>query len=272
MAAIEMTNISKSYTGKNGTVQALDQVSLSIEEGEIFGVIGLSGAGKSTLVRCINYLEQPESGTVRVGGKDLASLSGTELRKERQDIAMIFQHFNLLMQRSVLDNVAFPLEIAGFRKKEARAKAEEYLEIVGLSDKRNAYPVQLSGGQQQRVAIARALAGNPKIILSDEATSALDPKTTRDILRLLRDINRRYHITIVVMTHEVRVIQEICGKVAVLHHGVVAETGTVREVFQRPKSKAARRLLLEEQFEQLEEAGEEPVLSGDRKEVRYAVI
>ena len=186
--------ISKTYTGKAGAVQALREVSLSIEEGEILGVIGLSGAGKSTLVRCINYLEKPESGTVRVGGSDLASLSGARLRKERQDIAMIFQHFNLLQQRNVLDNVAFPLEIAGLRKKEAREKAKEYLEIVGLADKQTAYPVQLSGGQQQRVAIARALAGQPKILLSDEATSALDPKTTRDILRLLKDINRQYHI------------------------------------------------------------------------------
>ncbi|MCR4839688.1 MAG: ATP-binding cassette domain-containing protein [Eubacterium sp.] len=254
MAAIELTNISKTYTGKAGAVQALREVSLSIEEGEIFGVIGLSGAGKSTLVRCINYLEQPESGTVRVGGSDLASLSGARLRKERQDIAMIFQHFNLLQQRNVLDNVAFPLEIAGLRKKEAREKAKEYLEIVGLADKQTAYPVQLSGGQQQRVAIARALAGQPKILLSDEATSALDPKTTRDILRLLKDINRQYHITIVLITHEMRVIQEICDRVAVLHHGVVAETGTVREVFTNPKSKATKQLLLVEQFEQLEEA------------------
>ena len=257
MAAIELTNISKTYTGKAGAVQALREVSLSIEEGEIFGVIGLSGAGKSTLVRCINYLEQPESGTVRVGGSDLASLSGARLRKERQDIAMIFQHFNLLQQRNVLDNVAFPLEIAGLRKKEAREKAKEYLEIVGLADKQTAYPVQLSGGQQQRVAIARALAGQPKILLSDEATSALDPKTTRDILKLLKDINRQYHITIVLITHEMRVIQEICDRVAVLHHGVVAETGTVREVFTNPKSKATKQLLLVEQFEQLEEADDD---------------
>ena len=257
MAAIELTNISKTYTGKAGAVQALREVSLSIEEGEIFGVIGLSCAGKSTLVRCINYLEQPESGTVRVGGSDLASLSGARLRKERQDIAMIFQHFNLLQQRNVLDNVAFPLEIAGLRKKEAREKAKEYLEIVGLADKQTAYPVQLSGGQQQRVAIARALAGQPKILLSDEATSALDPKTTRDILKLLKDINRQYHITIVLITHEMRVIQEICDRVAVLHHGVVAETGTVREVFTNPKSKATKQLLLVEQFEQLEEADDD---------------
>ena len=257
MAAIELTNISKTYTGKAGAVQALREVSLSIEEGEIFGVIGLSGAGKSTLVRCINYLEQPESGTVRVGGSDLASLSGARLRKERQDIAMIFQHFNLLQQRNVLDNVAFPLEIAGLRKKEAREKAKEYLEIVGLADKQTAYPVQLSGGQQQRVAIARALAGQPKILLSDEATSALDPKTTRDILKLLKDINRQYHITIVLITHEMRVIQEICDRVAVLHHGVVAETGTVWEVFKNPKSKATKQLLLVEQFEQLEEADDD---------------
>ncbi len=265
MAAIELTNISKSYSGKAGTVEALREVSLSIEEGEIFGVIGLSGAGKSTLVRCINYLERPETGKVSVNGKDLSRLTAAELRKERQDIAMIFQHFNLLMQRNVLGNVAFPLEIAGLRKKEAREEAKKYLEVVELADKQNAYPVQLSGGQQQRVAIARALAGQPKILLSDEATSALDPKTTRDILRLLKNINREYHITIVLITHEMRVIQEICDRVAVLNHGVVAETGTVREVFTHPRSNAAKRLLLTEQVEALEEAEEE-------KEAQYAAV
>jgi len=253
MAVIELEQVNKTYTGKSGQVQALKDVSLSVEEGEIYGVIGLSGAGKSTLVRCINLLERPETGQIRVGGKDLLTLSGAELRRERQSIAMIFQHFNLLMQRTVLDNVCFPLEIAGLRKKEARQQALEYLRTVELEDKASAYPVQLSGGQQQRVAIARALASHPRIILCDEATSALDPKTTRTILELLRKVNREYGISIVIITHEMRVITEICDRVAVLHHGVVVETGPVKEVFRHPKSNAAKRLLLLEESEQLEE-------------------
>ena len=253
MAVIELEQVNKTYTGKSGQVKALKDVSLSVEEGEIYGVIGLSGAGKSTLVRCINLLERPESGQIRVGGKDLLALSGSELRRERQSIAMIFQYFNLLMQRTVLDNVCFPMEIAGLRKKEARRQALEYLRTVELEDKASAYPVQLSGGQQQRVAIARALASHPRIILCDEATSALDPKTTRTILELLRKVNREYGISIVIITHEMRVITEICDRVAVLHHGVVAETGPVKEVFRNPKSTAAKRLLLLEESEQLEE-------------------
>ena len=253
MAVIELEQVNKTYAGKSGQVKALKDVSLSVEEGEIYGVIGLSGAGKSTLVRCINLLERPESGQIRVGGKDLLALSGSELRRERQSIAMIFQYFNLLMQRTVLDNVCFPMEIAGLRKKEARRQALEYLRTVELEDKASAYPVQLSGGQQQRVAIARALASHPRIILCDEATSALDPKTTRTILELLRKVNREYGISIVIITHEMRVITEICDRVAVLHHGVVAETGPVKEVFRNPKSTAAKRLLLLEESEQLEE-------------------
>ena len=259
MAVIELEQVTKTYTGKSGQVQALKDVSLSVEEGEIYGVIGLSGAGKSTLVRCINLLEQPESGQIRVEGKDLLALSGSELRKERQNIAMIFQHFNLLMQRTVLDNVCFPLEIAGLRKKEARQQAYEFLRTVGLEGKAKAYPAQLSGGQRQRVAIARALASHPRIILCDEATSALDPKTTRTILELLKKVNREYGISIVIITHEMRVITEICDRVTVLHHGAVAETGPVKEVFRNPQSKAAKRLLLLEESEQLEEeiVGEE---------------
>ena len=259
MAVIELEQVTKTYTGKSDQVQALKDVSLSVEEGEIYGVIGLSGAGKSTLVRCINLLEQPESGQIRVEGKDLLTLSGTELRKERQNIAMIFQHFNLLMQRTVLDNVCFPLEIAGLRKKEARQQAYEFLRTVGLEGKAKAYPAQLSGGQRQRVAIARALASHPRIILRDEATSALDPKTTRTILELLKRVNREYGISIVIITHEMRVITEICDRVTVLHHGAVAETGPVKEVFRNPQSKAAKRLLLLEESEQLEEeiVGEE---------------
>ena len=259
MSVIELINITKTYIGKNGQVDALKDVSLSVEEGEIYGVIGLSGAGKSTLVRCINLLERPESGQITVEGKDLFSLNEQELRRERQNIAMIFQHFNLLMQRTVLDNVCFPLEIAGIRKKAARVQALEYLRTVGLEDKAKAYPVQLSGGQQQRVAIARALASHPRIILCDEATSALDPRTTRTILELLKEVNRKFGISIVIITHEMRVITEICDRVAVLHHGNVEETGPVKEVFRNPKSKAATRLLLLEESEQLEEevTGEE---------------
>ena len=267
MAVIELEQVNKTYSGKNGDVQALKEVSLSVEEGEIFGVIGLSGAGKSTLVRCINLLERPESGQIRIGDRDISALSERELRLERQNIAMIFQQFNLLMQRTVLDNVCFPLEIAGLRKKEARKEALEFLRTVGLEQKATAYPVQLSGGQQQRVAIARALASHPKIILCDEATSALDPQTTRTILDLLRKVNREYHITIVIITHEMRVITDICDRVAVLHHGRVAETGPVQEVFRNPKTKAARQLLLLRETEQLEEE-----LTEDASEEGYRVI
>jgi D-methionine transport system ATP-binding protein len=268
MAVIELEQVNKTYSGKNGAVQALKEVSLSVEEGEIFGVIGLSGAGKSTLVRCINLLERPESGQIRVEGREITSLSDRELRLERQNIAMIFQQFNLLMQRTVLDNVCFPLEIAGLRKKEARKEALEYLRTVGLEDKAKAYPVQLSGGQQQRVAIARALASHPHIILSDEATSALDPQTTRTILELLKKVNREYNISIVIITHEMRVITEICDRVAVLHHGTVAETGPVREVFQNPKSKAAKQLLLLRESEQLEEELAEVEEAEDSQETK----
>ncbi|MBR6173640.1 MAG: ATP-binding cassette domain-containing protein [Eubacterium sp.] len=267
MAVIELEKVNKTYSGKTGAVQALKDVSLSVEEGEIFGVIGLSGAGKSTLVRCINLLERPEEGTVRVEGKDILSLSERELRLERQNIAMIFQQFNLLMQRTVLDNVCFPLEIAGLRKKEARKEALEYLRTVGLEEKAKSYPVQLSGGQQQRVAIARALASHPRIILCDEATSALDPQTTRTILELLRKVNREYHISIVIITHEMRVITEICDSVAVLHHGRVAEIGQVKEVFRNPKSKAARQLLLlREMEEELVDEEQRDAEPGDHTE------
>ena len=222
-----------------------------MEEGEIFGVIGLSGAGKSTLVRCMNLLEKPTSGEVWVDGKNLITLSGKELRFMRREIGMIFQHFNLLMQRNVLDNVCFPMEIAGVKRREATEKAMKYLEIVGLSEKAKAYPVQLSGGQKQRVAIARTLASNPRIILCDEATSALDPQTTGTILDLLKQINKEYGITIVVITHEMRVVEEICDRVAVLDRGNLAEIGIVEEVFRNPKSNAAKSLLLERKIEQL---------------------
>lgn len=241
---IRVEHVSKVFDAKSGRVDAVSDISFEIEKGDVFGIIGLSGAGKSTLVRCLNLLERPTSGRVIVKGRDLCSLSGKELRQERQKIGMIFQHFNLLMQRSVLDNVCFPMEIAGIRKKEAREQAMDLLREVGLEEKAKAYPAQLSGGQKQRVAIARVLAANPEILLCDEATSALDPQTTQSILELLKNINREYGITIVVITHEMRVVKEICRHVAVLEHGNLVESGTVEEVFGNPKTEAARTLLL----------------------------
>ena len=242
---IQVKDVSKTFVGKENTVEALKGINLEIHKGEIYGIIGMSGAGKSTLVRCLNFLEKPTEGTVIVEGKDLSSLPDKELRLVRTQIAMIFQHFNLLMQRTVLDNICFPLEIIGQKKKEAREKAKELLEIVGLSEKAGAYPAQLSGGQKQRVAIARAIATNPKILLCDEATSALDPTTTKSILALLKDINVKYGITIVIITHEMAVVQEICTHVAIIDGGSLAETGTVEEVFARPRSAAAKRLVFQ---------------------------
>ena len=243
---VRIQGLNKTFHGRAGTVVALNGIDLDIYRGEIFGIIGLSGAGKSTLVRCLNLLERPTSGTVRVNGKNLTKLSEKELRKERQNIGMIFQHFNLLMQRTALDNVCFPMEIAGISKKEARKKALEYLKVVGLEEKALSYPSQLSGGQKQRVAIARVLASDPKILLCDEATSALDPQTTKAILELIKEINRDYGITVVVITHEMSVVQEICNRVAVLESGTLVESGTVEELFRSPKTEAARRLVFSE--------------------------
>ncbi len=243
---IQVENLCKSFSTKSGTVEAARNISFSIEKGEIFGIIGLSGAGKSTLVRCLNLLERPTSGSVWVNGKNLTELSERKLRKERQNIGMIFQHFNLLMHRTALDNVCFPMEIVGISKKEARKKALEYLKIVGLEEKALSYPSQLSGGQKQRVAIARVLASDPEILLCDEATSALDPQTTKSILELIRKINKEYGITVVVITHEMSVVQEICNRVAVLERGVLVESGTVEELFRSPKTEAARRLVFSE--------------------------
>lgn len=242
-AMIQVENLCKSFSTKSGTVEAARNISFSIEKGEIFGIIGLSGAGKSTLVRCLNLLERPTSGTIRIKGKNLMELPERKLRKERQNVGMIFQHFNLLMQRTALDNVCFPMEIVGISKKEARKKALEYLKIVGLEEKALSYPSQLSGGQKQRVAIARVLASDPEILLCDEATSALDPQTTKSILELIRKINKEYGITVVVITHEMSVVQEICNRVAVLERGVLVESGTVEELFRSPKTEAARRLV-----------------------------
>jgi D-methionine transport system ATP-binding protein len=240
---IKIEHLNKEFKLKDTNVNALQDVSLDIFKGDIYGIIGMSGAGKSTLVRCLNFLERPTGGRVIVDGKDLASLTDKQLREERKDIGMIFQHFNLLMQRSVIDNVCFPMEIAGVKKAEARKKAMEYLKIVDLEEKAQAYPAQLSGGQKQRVAIARVLASDPKILLCDEATSALDPQTTKSILQLLKEINRKYGITIVVITHEMAVVQEICSHVAIIDHGRLVEHGTVEEIFQAPKSKEGRRLI-----------------------------
>ena len=240
---IELKHISKVFPTGDGDLHALEDVSLTINDGDIFGIVGMSGAGKSTLVRCINLLERPTSGEVLVDGEDLMTLSPAQLRQKRRSISMIFQQFNLLMQRTCLKNICFPMEIAGVPKAEAHKRALEYLEIVGLPDKANAYPAQLSGGQKQRVAIARALASAPRVLLCDEATSALDPKTTRDILRLIKDINKRLGITVVVITHEMGVVEEICTHVAVLEHGVLQETGTVEEIFSNPRTEAGRRLV-----------------------------
>lgn len=241
---IRLENVGKVFKGRGEELHALNNVSFDIQQEDIFGIIGLSGAGKSTLVRCLNLLERPSSGKVYVNGEDLMGLSERELRKQRRKIGMIFQHFNLLMQRTVLSNVCFPLEIAGVSRSEAKKRAMEMLEIVGIADKAKAYPSQLSGGQKQRVAIARVLANNPEIILCDEATSALDPLTTKSILQLLQDINRNQHITIVVITHEMKVVQQICNRVAVLDQGEVQEIGTVEEIFTHPKTDAAKRLLM----------------------------
>lgn len=240
---IRVEQLYKTFQAKNGQVEAIKDINFEIQKGDIFGIIGLSGAGKSTLVRCLNLLERPSGGAVYVNGSNLTELPEKELRKTRQRIGMIFQHFNLLMQRNVLDNVCFPMEIAGIKKSVARKRALELLETVGLREKAKAYPAQLSGGQKQRVAIARVLAGNPEILLCDEATSALDPQTTKSILGLLKEINEKYHITIVVITHEMAVVQEICSRVAVLDHGGLAETGTVEELFRSPQTEIARQLV-----------------------------
>lgn len=240
---IEIKNVSKQFNTADGSVEALKNVSISIPDGDIFGIIGMSGAGKSTLVRCINMLERPTDGTIEIDGVNLCKLSESDLRNVRRDITMIFQGFNLLMQRNCLKNVCFPLELAGKSKTEAKNRALELLNIVGLGDKAKAYPAQLSGGQQQRVAIARALATNPKVLLCDEATSALDPTTTNSILELIRSINEKLGITVIIITHQMSVVESICKHVAILDNGHVAEQGEVTQVFSHPKSEAARRLV-----------------------------
>ena len=240
---IELKHVSKVFETAGGRVEALKDISLTIPDGDVYGIIGMSGAGKSTLVRCINMLERPTSGEVIVNGKRLDTMSPAQLRAARRDITMIFQRFNLLMQRNCLDNVCFPMELAGVSRREAASRAQELLETVGLPDKAKAYPAQLSGGQQQRVAIARALATNPKVLLCDEATSALDPKTTRQILELIGDINKKLGITVVIITHQMSVVKSVCNHVAILDDGEVVEDGLVSTVFSAPKSAAARHLV-----------------------------
>ncbi len=243
---IEIRALTKIFYADGREVKALENIDLSIDKGSIFGIIGMSGAGKSTLVRCINYIEKPTGGTIVVDGRNLSELNERDLRDVRRSMGMIFQQFNLLMQRTAEENITFPLEVAGVKKTEAQKRANELLEIVGLVDKANAYPSQLSGGQKQRIAIARALATNPKVLLCDEATSALDPTTTKAILDLLKDINRRLGITIVIITHEMSVIEQICSHVAIIDESGIAEEGTVAEVFSHPKTVSAQRLVYPE--------------------------
>ena len=243
---IELRNLSKSFATSAGEVSALRNVNLTINDGDIYGIIGMSGAGKSTLVRCINMLERPTEGSVLLDGRDLGALNKKELREVRRNVTMIFQGFNLMMQRNCLKNVILPLKLAGMDTRKAEARGLELLEIVGLRDKAKAYPAQLSGGQQQRVAIARALATDPKVLLCDEATSALDPKTTHQILELIRDINKKLGITVIVITHQMSVVQEICNRVAILEHGEVVEEGEVAQVFANPKAEATRNLVYPE--------------------------
>ena len=237
---IELTHISKDFASGGRTVHAVQDVSLSIGKGEIFGIIGFSGAGKSTLVRCINLLERPTSGSVTVDGKEMTALSARELRQARKKIGMIFQHFNLMPSRTVFGNVAYPLRGSGLSREQIADKVQRLLDLVGIGDKAEAYPKQLSGGQKQRVAIARALANDPNVLLCDEATSALDPQTTKAILRLLKDLNEKLGITVVIITHEMAVVKEICDRVAVMEHGRVVEQGEVFNVFADPRQEITR--------------------------------
>ncbi|QJS97737.1 methionine ABC transporter ATP-binding protein [Dolosigranulum pigrum] len=250
---IELKNVSKVFSDGTQEIVAVDNVSLHIDEGEIFGIIGYSGAGKSTLVRTLNGLEQPTSGSITVAGKELSHLSGKQLRQSRQKIGMIFQHFNILWSRTVVENIMFPLEIAGVPKKERLERAQELVRLVGLDGREGAYPSELSGGQKQRVGIARALANDPDVLLCDEATSALDPKTTDDVLELLLDINRRLDLTIVIITHEMEVIRKICDRVAVMQGGRVVETGKTTDIFQNPKEKITREFIQQDEDEDIDQ-------------------
>lgn len=240
---ILLKNLNKTYNTKPGEVEALKDVTLNIKKGEIYGIIGFSGAGKSTLVRCINFLEKPTSGEVIVDGKDLGTLSNKELRNERKKIGMIFQHFNLMKSRTVFENIAYPLKGKGYSKEEINKKVNDLLKLVELEDKAKVYPSELSGGQKQRVGIARALANDPKVLLCDEATSALDPQTTKSILRLLKEVNKKFGITIVVITHEMQVVKEICTRAAVMENGRVVEEGNIFKIFSEPKEKITKNFI-----------------------------
>ena len=245
-AIIQIDHLHKVFGCGENRVVALEDINLTINKGEIFGIIGFSGAGKSTLVRCINMLERPTQGRVMVDGLDMTSLNDSQLRRARLDIGMIFQGFNLLMQRTALDNICFPLEISGMKRQKAQVIAKEMLEIVGLSDKAKAYPAQLSGGQKQRIAIARALATRPQILLCDEATSALDATTTQSILALMKELNQKLGLTVVIITHEMDVIEQVCHRVAIISHSHIVESGSVGEVFTHPQTDAARKLIFPE--------------------------
>lgn len=268
VAQIELKGISKTFVQGDEQVHALKNINLEIEKADIYGIIGMSGAGKSTLVRCLNFLETPTEGTILIDGKDLGALNRKQLRSTRSEIAMIFQHFNLLMQKNVLSNVCFPLTLQRVNKKEAREKAIRLLKLVGLESKAAAYPSQLSGGQKQRVAIARALASDPKILLCDEATSALDPQTTESILALLKQINTELGITVVIITHQMDVVQKICNKVAIIDNGEVVEHGTVADIFADPKSRPARRLIYGERSKQIQSVNNTTQITESGKQVR----
>ncbi len=261
---IELRNICKTFEGAGGRIDALHNINLTIADGDIYGIIGMSGAGKSTLVRCINMLERPTEGEVIVDGVNIGELSPAQLREARRGITMIFQGFNLLMQKNCLKNICFPMELAGVPKSKAVERATELLELVGLPDKAKAYPAQLSGGQQQRIAIARALATDPKVLLCDEATSALDPNTTHSILGLIRDINKKLGITVIIITHQMSVVEEVCNHVAILDNGEVVEEGAVGTVFASPKSAAAKRLVFP--------GGADDQVSNPHKEKRLRVV
>ena len=248
---IELKNLSKTFDTADGAVEALSHINLTIHDGDIYGIIGMSGAGKSTLVRCINMLERPTEGNVLMDGQDMGAMSEKALRQMRRKITMIFQGFNLLMQRTCLKNVTLPLKLSGVDRKVAEKRGMELLELVGLPDKANSYPAQLSGGQQQRVAIARSLATEPQVLLCDEATSALDPKTTHAILELIRDINKKLGITVIVITHQMSVVEEICNRVAILENGTVVEEGAVSEVFSNPRANATRNLIYPEMADEV---------------------
>ncbi len=233
---IQIEGLTKSYATPDGAIAALKNVNLAIDQGDIFGIIGFSGAGKSTLIRCLNRLEEPDTGKIIIGAQEITALNKPQLREARKKIGMIFQHFNLFDSKTVFENIAFPLAVAGDSRRRISQRVGELLELVQLQDKANAYPMQLSGGQKQRVGIARALANNPEVLLSDEATSALDPKTTYSILELLRSINNRLNLTIVLITHEMDVLRRVCNRVAVLEDGKITETGSVKELFTNPQT------------------------------------